>query len=59
MKNEKRSMDLKDHSKHLRLFIVQEKPKEEYQKALEDISEFLCIHGINIKPIFVESNYTN
>ena len=59
MKNEKNLSDLEDHSKHLRLFIVQDKPKEEYRRALEDISEFLCINGINIKPIFVESNYTD
>ena len=39
MKLEK-TVDLKDHAKHLRLFIVQEQPKEEYRKALKDVLNF-------------------
>ena len=56
MKLEK-TVDLKDHAKHLRLFIVQEQPKEEYQKALSDVLNFLRMHGIDIKPIFVDDTY--
>ena len=53
----KKSVDLKDHAKHLRLFIVQEQPKEEYKKALLDVLDFLRVHGIDIKPIFVDDTY--
>ncbi len=56
MKLEK-TVDLKDHAKHLRLFIVQEQPKEEYRKALKDVLNFLRMHGIDIKPIFVDDTY--
>ena len=48
MKEYKPSVDLKDSAKHLRLFII----GPIFSQTVENVCEFLRMHGINIRHIF-------
>ena len=50
METHKPSVDLKDSAKHLRLFIL----GPMFSQTVENVCEFLRMHGINIRHIYTQ-----